>query len=296
MKGRDGRRARMRAHARSITVVPKGVALRLAIALLTVTAAVAAPAVAGAAPNKPFKVTSTLDGRTVLPHRLHWSGFTTLASTEVKRVDFLVDGRVAWSELQAPYTFADDRGYLVTSWIKPGVHLFSVRVTSVDGRRGSDTVRARVLPPAAIPAPLIGAWKRTIPDTSGAPAAGSAGNPTSTLVPPGTYQITFDPRWIHDEFPCTNSPCTYNSDTGAGGEFDTDWIPGPRTFSVLGSVTFHTFEDTDRLAGWWCETWGPAATYTWSVSGATLTLAPTGGHDACAIRGFIWAGTWTKAE
>jgi hypothetical protein len=259
-------------------------------------AALVAATAAAAAPSEPLKVTSTLDGKTVLPHRIHWVGFTTLPASKVNRVDFLIDGKVVWTEHTIPYTFADDRGYLVTNWLKPGNHDFTIRVTARDGRRAEDTVKARVLPPAAVPAALAGTWQRTIADTSGAPVAGSVQNPTGTLTPPGTYRITFDRRWIHDEFPCTNSPCTYNSNTGAGGEFNTDWIPGPSSFSVLGGVTIHTFKDTDRLAGWWCETWGPAATYTWTVSGNTLTLAPVGGHDACGIRGFVWAGKWTKLK
>jgi len=266
--------------------------LRTLIALLAIAAVLAAAA--AAAPSEPFKVTSTLDGKSVLPHRIHWYGFTTLPALQVKRVEFLIDGKSLWTELRAPYTFADERGYLVTSWLTPGVHAFTVRATAVDGRRAEDTVRARVLPPAAVPAALAGTWRRTIADTSGAPAPGSGENPTDTLTPPGTYRITFDRRWIHDEFPCTNSPCTYNSNTGAGGELNTDWIPGPSRFSVLGSVTTHMAKATDRLAGWWCETWGPAATYTWTVSGNTLTLTPVGGQDACGIRGFIWAGQWTK--
>jgi len=249
---------------------------------------------AAAAPSKTSRVTSTLDGKTVLPHRIHWTGFTTLPVLEVKRVDFLIDGKPVWTEHNAPYTFADDRGYLVTSWLTPGLHSFTVRVTAVGGRQADDTVKARVRPAATVPARLVGTWQRAIADTSDAPAPGSSENPTDTLTPPGTYRITFDRRWIHDSFPCTDSPCTYNSNTGAGGELDTDWIPGSTTFGVLGGVTTHTSKDTDRLAGWWCETWGPAATYSWTVSGNTLTLTPAGGHDACGIRGFIWAGQWTK--
>jgi hypothetical protein len=278
---------------------------RSSIRIVAAAAAVAAVATASVAANsthaasavainEPLRVASTLDGRSVLPHRITWSGSTSLPASKVKRVDFLIDGKLDWTEHSIPYTFADDRGFLVTSWLTPGIHVFTVRVTAVDGRRADDTVRARVLLPAAVPAALAGTWQRRIADTSGAPVAGSVQNPTDTLTPPGTYRITFDRRWIHDEFPCTNSPCTYNSNTGAGGEFNTDWIPGPTRFSVLGGVTIHTFKDTDRLAGWWCETWGPAATYTWTVSGNTLTLAPVGGNDACGIRGFVWAGRWTK--
>jgi len=262
--------------------------LVIACVVVVLESAAAAPA------SEPFKVNSTLDGKTVLPHRIHWIGSTTLAAAKVRRVDFVIDRKIAWTEAHPPYTFAESRGYLVTSWLKPGVHTFAVRVTTTDGRRAADLVRARVLPPAKVPPALAGTWQRKVADTSLAPTPGSSANPTSTLTPPGTYRITFDARWIHDEFPCTNSPCTYNASTGAGTEFDTDWVPGRKTFGVLGSVTTHTFKDSDRLAGWWCETWGPAATYTWSVSRNTLTLTPSGGSDACGIRGFIWAGRWKR--
>jgi hypothetical protein len=212
-----------------------------------------------------------------------------------KAVDFLIDGRLAWVEAKPPYQYADDDGYLVTSFLKPGEHHFTVRAIPRTGPPATDTVTARVLPPPSVPSTLAGTWQRKISNTSGAPAAGSTGNPTGTLTPPGNYKITFDRRWIHDEFPCTNSPCTYVSSTGAGTEFDADWDPGASTFHVQGEVTFRMFKDTDRLAGWWCETWGPPATYTWSVSGNTLKLAPVGGHDACGVRGFIWSGSWTRS-
>jgi hypothetical protein len=264
--------------------------------VLVLAAACAAAMSAAGAPGKPFKVASTLDGKTVLPHRIHWLGLPTLPPAQVNEVDFLVDGRVAWVQHKRPYTYAEDGGYLVTSWLSPGRHRFTVRATASDGRTATDTVVARVLPAPEVPAALAGTWQRTIPDTSRAPKAGSAGNPTDTLTPPGTYKLTFERRWIHDDFPCTTSPCRFVSGTGAGGQFDSDWTPGAKTFYVQGEVTFRTFKDTDRLAGWWCQTWGPPATYIWSVSGNTLALAPVGGHDACGVRGFIWTGEWTRVR
>lgn len=244
---------------------------------------------------KPFNLASTLDGKTVLPHRIHWLAQPALPASKVKEVDFLIDGRLAWVEHGAPYSYADDGGYLVTSFLAPGRHHFTVRAIPVTGQPATDTVTARVLPAPVVPAALAGTWQRTISDTSGQPAPNTAGNPTGTLDPPGTYKLTFDRRWIHDEFPCTNSPCTFQSSTGAGTEFDSDWDPGLTTFHVQGEVTFKMFQDTDRLAGWWCQTGGPPATYTWSISENTLKLAPVRGHDPCAIRGFIWSGTWTRA-
>jgi hypothetical protein len=245
---------------------------------------------------KPFNLASTLDGKTVLPHRIHWVALPALPASKLREVDFLIDGRLGWLETKPPYSYADDGGYLVTSFLTPGEHHFTVRAVPRAGRSATDTVTARVLPAPPAPAALAGTWKRTIKDTSGAPRAGSTGNPTGTLTPPGTYEITFERRWIRDEFPCTNSPCRYVGSTGAGTEFDSDWDPGATTFHVQGEVTFRISTDTDRLDGWWCETWGPPATYTWSVSGNTLKLAPVGGHDACAIRGFVWGGTWTRTR
>ena len=113
---------------------------------------------------------------------------------------------------------------------------------------------------------------------------------------------------MRDVFPCDTSPCRYNSATGdrrpatgdrrpatgGGGEFNSDWTPGSTTFRVDGAVTIQIADDNDRLGGWWCWMDGPSATYTWSVNGTTLTLAPVGGNDACSIRGYIWTGTWTR--
>ncbi len=238
-------------------------------------------------------VKSTLDGLDVLPHRIKWS---VTATGPIEAVDFMIDDQVAWTEHEAPYVYADDGGYLVTSGLTPGPHDFEVRASASDGTTAVDTVTATVPAPPAVPAELAGTWHRLVANTSAAPAGGSPGNPTDTLTPQGIYSLTFDPRWIHDEFPCTSKPCRYDGNTGAGAEFKTDWVPGLRTFQARGSVTYRNNEDTARLSGWWCENNGPDATYLWSVSGNTLTLQPVGGHDACGVRGFIWTGQWTRSK
>jgi hypothetical protein len=253
----------------------------------------------GAAPGKPFKIASTLDGKTVLPHRIHWLGLPTLPPSQVKEVDFLIDGKTRWIEHTAPYVYDEDengrhKGYLVTSWLTAGRHRFTVRVVATDGRKATDTIVARVLPAPEVPAALAGTWQRRVSDVSAAPEPGSTENPTETLTPSGTYRITFDRRWIQDAFPCTLTPCRFDSKTGGGGMFDSDWIPGATTFHVQGAVTIQVFHDSDRLGGAWCWRDGPPADYTWSVSDDTLTLAPVGGHDACGIRGFIWSGQWRR--
>ena len=65
---------------------------RLALAAAAVVLVAVAPA--GAMPAKGgFKVASTLDGRRVLPQRIHWVARTSGPASEV---DFLIDGKLRW--------------------------------------------------------------------------------------------------------------------------------------------------------------------------------------------------------
>ena len=134
--------------------------MKAVFAALAVIASLGLIAAVGAAPTKPFKIASTLDGKTVLPHRLPWLGLPTLAPSSIRRVEFVVDGKIAWIEHHAPYVYSDNegphRGWLVTSYLTPGKHRFEVRAFATDGRTATDTVVARVLPAPEPPAELAG--------------------------------------------------------------------------------------------------------------------------------------------
>jgi hypothetical protein len=259
-------------------------------------AALALPA--GAQASKPsFKVASTIDGKTVLPHRLRWIARPQIAVAKVDRVDFLVDGKVRWVEHNPPYTFSDDEngahlGYLVTSWLKPGRHRFAVRVVTRDGAKVTHTVSARVVAPPAVPSALAGRWQRAIADGSGAPADGTPGNPTGTVVPSGMYTMVIDERMIQLRWPGVfHSP--ESDDTGAGWIIDSDFTLAGSVLTALGPVIFAP-NTGQAETGWWCWQDGPSGAYTWSVSGSTLTLAPRAGGDPCGVRGFVWSGQWTR--
>ena len=272
-------------------------ARRISLAAVGVLAALS-PSLAVAAPA-PFTVGSSLGGMTVLPHRIHWLGSPSLPAAKVREVDFLIDGRLGWVEHNPPYVFSDDdgahQGFLVTSWLNPGRHHFTVRAIARDGRVARSTVTARVLPAPAPPRALAGTWRRVLRDTSGAPEPGSAGNPTDTLTPPGAYTMIIEKRWIRHIWPGRFDPRT-SGDTGAGWIITSDYTPGGTAFRVYGSVTREPFTDTRAEGGWWCYPDGPSSDYAWSVSGDTLTLAPKGGQDPCGVRGFIWAGRWTRVR
>ncbi len=255
--------------------------------------------VAGAATSQPFKVTSTLDGKTVLPHHIHWYAYA--AGTKVSTVDFLIDGKLRWTQKKAPYIYGDqednfktvDRGYLVTSFLSPGLHRFTVRVTATSGQHADDTITARV-PAAPEPATALkGTWERTV-DPAGAPKPGSPGAPADTPTPAGVYRLVLDSRWIQTRNPGTFTHASVDANTGLGYIQDTDWVPGATTFQVWGAVSWRPFSDYLAEEGTWCLPWGgPQATYHWSVSGNTLTLTPAG-SDPCRVREFVWAGEWTR--
>jgi hypothetical protein len=263
--------------------------------LLALVALGAAAVTAGSASSakQPFKITSTLDGKTVLPHRIHWLAFPRVPPTTKVKVEFLIDGIVRWHERDIPYTYSDDGGYLVTSWITPGKHRFTVRATIVrigskliaNGPIAEDTVVARVLPAATPPAALAGTWERT-PDVKGHPT-----------FPPGTYKLIFDRRWIQERFPGKFNPLTTHANgpgTGQGLIEDNDWEPGSATFHVQGAVVFKPFDRNDPEGGSSCDYGGPGTDYTWSIEGNVLTLAPVNGKDPCTPRGFLWTGQWTR--
>lgn len=264
--------------------------LLLALAALPASATPAAARVATPA-GAAFTVKSSLHGKTILPHRIHWLGFPSLANNQIARVDFFIDGgKARWTEHNAPYSYADDGAYLVTSWLPPGNHRFQVRATAKDGRVATEVVVARVAPAPSPPAALAGTWQRTI-DTSEAPKFGTKANP-GTYTPSGVYRLTFEKRWIRDDFPGKFVYPASNK-TGNGFVFLSDYAATATILHVHNEVIFHKVSDKLAEGGWWCHEYGSDADYRWTVSGATLTFTPVG-RDSCGIRGFIWAGEWTR--
>src|SRR2546422_85039 len=135
------------------------------LALLAFVIAISSAAAGGE--RQPFKVTSTLDGKRVLPLRMHWLAYPKPPASKISRVEFLIDGKVRWIEHQAPYNYGSDDfhghlGFLITTWLKVGRHTFSTRAVDSSGRTATDTVTARVLPAPAPPTALAGAWNRTV--------------------------------------------------------------------------------------------------------------------------------------
>ena len=166
-------------------------------------------------------------------------------------------------------------GYLVTSWLSPGRHEFTVQATS-QGRIGqsrrspwSRGAGGTLLPPGS-QEPGSGRCPTAVPPDRGALYTETA--------PSGRYTMVVDRRFVQHRRPHR-----------APG-LKSDYAANAKTLTV--SAPVWTF--SPETEGGWCDPWGPEAAYTWSVSGNTLTLAPTGGADACSKRGAIFTGEWTR--
>src|ERR1051326_4997519 len=98
------------------------------------------PSPSSTRPPALLKLTSSLDGQTALPLRTQWIASPEPADAVVAKVDFLIDGKLIWTEDQAPYVFGRDLGYLITTWLTPGPHTFTARATDFAGGSVTDTV------------------------------------------------------------------------------------------------------------------------------------------------------------
>ena len=279
----------------------------LAVGLVAAGAGSLGPSASARPDAAGFTIRSSLDGKTALPHRIQWLAYPS-AAVESPGVDFLIDGKIVFRNRLEPYAFgADGRdettgkvrtGYLVTSWLSPGKHRFTVRAVRGSGAGGrvtaSKTVVARVARAPAPPAALAGAWRRSVaqpvPGDRGALYASGRGGDYRDRdpAPAGPWRMVIDRRFVQHQAP---TGYVINSDYVATAQtirFASPVWTTPRIPPASGDNTVNPTE-------WgWCDPWGRETTYTWSVDGDTLTLAPTGGTDACKQRGGILTGEWIR--
>ena len=249
--------------------------------------AVAGASATSAAPTaKPFTIRSTLDGKNVLPHRIAWIAYAS-APVLFPGVEFLIDGKLVFANRLEPYAFAADgrdeasgtrkTGYLVTSWLAPGRHRFTVRGTAIVGgsrTTATRTVVARVPAAPLPPAQLAGTWQRRL-ERAVPPDPNRLYR--EVTAQPGVYRIVIEKRFLRMSGPRPRK------------HLKIDYVAGPATITIRGPVWTG---DPDEGAA--CDPWGPEATYSWSVSDGTLTLEPAGKPDECKQRGAIVAGEWTR--
>lgn len=253
-----------------------------ALLLVLVLAACSSPAGTtsnrhASASSPRLTVTSTLDGRTTLPHRIHWQALPIGPSQDVSEVDYLIDGKLRWVEHNAPYFYGGDvpgeDNYLVTSFLTPGMHAFTVRAIWADGKTATDTVRAQVGPTPAPPAVLAGTWKRF------------QGQMGSSSPPAGYWRLVISKvGWeIYDT-------------SGGGNLLDVAYL-SPGLVEIRQGM--FTSPDSQLDGNGWCNNDpGPTVRLRYAVRGRTLTFTPIGPRGCGGgdyVTGSQWRGAWTRA-
>ena len=218
---------------------------------------------------EPLRVKTTLGGKKVLPHRIRWTARPSAAASEVTVVTFLIDGKVRWIEHNPPYTYGDDGNWLVTSWLSPGVHRFSVRVAATDGRKRTVTTVARVVAPPAPPADLDGTeWTRTYTQAE----AGEA--------PAGKWTLSIDSTGWRIKDP-----------EGTGAYIDVAYL-AMGLVETRGGIWTRPHNAYEGQA--WCEDQNAPARFSWRVEGGSLTftfMPPS----TCDGFGPFMSKTWSQS-
>ncbi len=260
------------------------------LAAALVTAVVAVPSAFGRAGDATFSVSSSLDGKTVLPIRSHWLAYTDLPAGQVDHVDFLIDGTVRWIEHNSPYNYGSDEngkslGFLITTWIKPGMHHFAVRVTGKNGQSKAEGFDARVVTAPAPPPELAGkTWRRVVPKDFPDPFHGKPWILWFDRV--GEWHIDYMGGGVVDQYDVRGHVLNVYA------PIDTGPLPEGDKCDTLGCNRVRRNGHVYEVWGNDCNHSGPFGTYRWSVSGDTLTLKPI--HEGCKGRQNHLAGTWTR--
>src|SRR5262245_13435616 len=132
----------------------------LSVALLAGVVAISS-ALARSDANPGFTVTSSLDGKTVLPVRSHWiaSPQADPSQGQLSEVDVFIYGYHAWTAHSSPWYFGDNGNWLVTTILPPGLHTFTVRAVVSSDKVAVDKFQARVVTSPKPPARLAGSWR-----------------------------------------------------------------------------------------------------------------------------------------
>lgn len=234
--------------------------------------------------TSPVAVISSIASGQRLTAALAWEATpTTDALDPVQDVQFLVDGKVLWTERNAPYVFDDD-GQLLAPWLLGnGTHELAVHLTTLSGHQATATSRVTVAVDTSQGAKLAGTYQRQVTAADGArtapyrtPDKGAFGDAT----PPGLWAIRVLPSGmvVGDEAKDQMKRPFVEPFTVSGSRLT---LYGPAVWKQPDPAQPNLFCEPER-----------PATYTWSLRGDKLVI--TAVDKVCADRDTVFVGTWTR--
>jgi hypothetical protein len=98
---------------------------------------------ATSAPAPSSKVVSSIEDGDTLRDEVSWT--VDVDGIAVSRIEFFIDGKLAWTERLLPYVFGGDRRTLDTTTLAPGAHTLALRIVSTSGEVTKRELRVTVV-------------------------------------------------------------------------------------------------------------------------------------------------------
>ena len=212
-----------------------------------------------------LRVTSSIADGTVLTDPVSWTATVTgvTASDAVDRVDFSIDGSIAWTEHNSPYTFNDDGYLLINAVLTPGKHLLALDAVTVSGAHATTDASVTTTRPPVPDELLNKGFVRFRP----------AGGPT----PAGEWRIEFGVDGV-----------IRINDAGAGRATEAFVATADGGLTLYGPANW-IVPESDR--GGFCDEPENIAKMHWQRRGTDLVILAVG-SDNCDGRMSFFAGTW----
>jgi hypothetical protein len=218
------------------------------------------------ASGQPLRVTSSIADGTLLTVPVPWIATVTgiKASDPLNHVDFNIDGAVAWTERNAPYTFNDDGYLLVNAVLPPGSHVLAIDAVTTSGAHATTSAKVTTTRPP-VPVELL--------------AKGFVQfKPADAPAPAGIWRIEFDADGV------------IRIDDPGGGKATEAFIATSDGGLTLYGPTNWIVPESDRNG--FCDEPENIATMQWQVRGSDLVMSARGGSDNCDGRRSFFGGTW----
>ena len=219
---------------------------------------------------RPISLSSSLADGSTLTEPVSWS--VEAGDSVVDRVDFLIDGKVRWIEMHAPYVFNDDGSVLAPWLLSPGKHVFTARATAI-GSSAETTATVQIGTAPTAPEGLAATFVRTVTQKDIDRTANNPGREPELAVL-GVWTAHFAQGLLSIDDPLGGGVAEAISATA--GQL-TMW--GPPNWLL----------PKERQGGF-CDH-EPPGTFHWSRTGDRLII--TGGGN-CADRDALFVGSWQK--
>jgi hypothetical protein len=228
-------------------------------------------------------VLSSISDGAVLSDALQWTARPVgIRDSAVARVEFLIDGRVLWTNDSRPYIFGlteqSNARRLFPSLLGTGAHRLGVRVVTTSGTSASTSARVTVAATAPVPSELFGTFTREVTRADVRRTQAFRTEPGSQALPSGTWRLHIT----------GNGLISFDDPLGSGGN-ETFTASPAGMLALQGPANW--LNPPDRK-GSFCGV-EPNGAWHWAAHRRSLVLTPR--LDRCADRNSLFAGVWKRS-